>query len=124
MVDKLIYYHPEKELLILGEIWTKDGRSLTAVRRAELAADLFDEIPTEHGLVIGPENGTEIVEFTDPDCPYCRRYNAFAQEPGQIPIRRVVFFDTRAHPNAKTKAVHILCSSDQQQAFLDVYAGK
>ncbi|NNF15704.1 MAG: DsbC family protein [Gammaproteobacteria bacterium] len=123
-VDKLIYYHPEKELLILGEIWTKDGRSLTAARRAELAAGLFDEIPTAHALVIGPENGKEIVEFTDPDCLYCRRYNAFAQEPGQIPIRRVVFFDTRAHPMAKPKAVHILCSRDQQQAFLDVYAGK
>lgn len=124
LVDKLIYYHPEKELLILGEIWTKDGRSLTAARRAELAANLIDQIPLDQALVIGPEHGVPVVEFTDPDCPYCRAFHAFAQKSGQVPIKRQVFFETRAHPQAEAKAVHILCAPDPAKAFAEVYGGQ
>ena len=125
MVDKLVYFHPDQELLVFGEIWTKDGRSLTAVRRAELAADLFDEIPLDFAVVVGPEDGIPIVEFTDPDCPYCRRYNAYTQTSATELIKRLVFFDTRAHPQtAYQKAVHILCSQDPGKALLEVYAGQ
>lgn len=121
LVDKLIYYHPEKELLILGEIWTRDGRSLTAARRAELAANLIDQIPLEHALVIGPDDGVPVVEFTDPDCSYCRAFHQFAQEQNQLPLKRQVIFTTQAKSQAK--AVHILCAADPATAFAHVYAG-
>ena len=80
-------------------------------------------MPLAEALVIGPDDGIPIVEFTDPDCPYCRYYQEHLVGIESPPIKRYIFFETRPHPAARQKAVHILCADDPAAAFDAVYRG-
>jgi len=74
--SNIIYFYPEKGLLVFGEIWTKDGRNITAEKRAQLASAKLKDVPLDKAVKIG--NGrNKVIEFTDPDCPYCRKAAAF-----------------------------------------------
>lgn len=117
---RVVYFHPEAEVLIFGEIFSKDGRSLTQESQALTNADMAADIPLELAVVVGPEDGVPIVEFTDPDCPYCREYHNYVTGVGQ-PVKRLIFFETRIHPSARPKAIHVLCAEDREAAFLEVY---
>ncbi len=121
MGGRIVYYYPQAELLIFGEIFSKDGRSLTAESLALSAAEIYEQLPLEKALVVGPEDGVPIIEFTDPDCPYCRQYHDFVADE---PVKRLIFFETRIHPAAKAKAIHILCAAEPSAVFLEIYAGK
>ncbi len=121
MGGRIVYYHPQAEVLIFGEIFSKDGRSLTAESLAQTAAEIYAQLPLEKALVVGAEDGIPIIEFTDPDCPYCRQYHEFIS---LEPVKRLIFFETRIHPAAQAKAIHILCAADPAAAFLDIYVGK
>lgn len=118
---RVVYFHPEAEVLIFGEIFSKDGRSLTQESQALTSADQYEDIPIEQAVVIGPEDGVPIIEFTDPDCPYCREYHNYITGVGQ-PVKRIIFFETRIHPSARAKAIHVLCADDQEAAFLEVFS--
>ncbi len=120
MGGRIVYYHPQAEVLIFGEIFSKDGRSLTAESLALTATEIYEQLPLEKALLVGPEDGIPIIEFTDPDCPYCRQYHEFISVE---PVKRLIFFETRIHPTARAKAIHILCAAEPSAAFLEIYAG-
>ncbi|WP_257291358.1 DsbC family protein [Endozoicomonas sp. ONNA1] len=119
----IIYFHPEKQLLMFGEIFDASGNSLTAESLKKMTEDKFSEFDTSKALVIGDPKGVKIIEFSDPDCPFCRRYDQFLQTQN-VPVQRFIFFDTRVHPKAVKKVEHILCSKDRESAYKDMYAGK
>jgi thiol:disulfide interchange protein DsbC len=82
-------------------------------------------IDASKALAIGPDNAPAIIEFTDPDCPYCRALDRFwaTKAAEGKPVRRLVYFVTGIHPQAAAKAEHILCSADREAAFRAIYAG-
>ena len=119
-----IYYHAVTEWLIFGEIWNKEGKNLTIESRLRSAKENMKKLPMNSGLVFGDKDGVEIIEFTDPDCPYCRSYERFLSSiKGSYKIKRRIFFDTRIHPDAINKVVHIICSDDQEKAYKEIYSG-
>ncbi len=66
---------------------------------------------------------TMVIEFTDPDCPFCRKAAAYFLRRTDITL--YVFFKPLAmHPHAREKAQHILSSSDKTKAYVDIMAGK
>src|SRR3546814_19539467 len=77
-------------------------------------------------LVIGPVGAPKVIEFTDPDCPYCQALERFwlAKEAEGKPVQRLVSFVGGIHPQAAAKAEHILCSPDRQATFKSTYAGE
>lgn len=87
------------------------------------------DIPTEGYPSFGPEDAPiTIVEFSDFQCPFCRRFHDETYQdlldayPGQI---RFVYRNlplTSIHPDAMPAAVASLCANDQQ-AYWD-YHGK
>jgi protein-disulfide isomerase len=87
------------------------------------------DIPTEGYPSIGPEDAPiTIVEFSDFQCPFCRRFHEQTYQalldayPGQI---RFVYRNlplTSIHPEAMSSAVASLCADDQD-AYWD-YHGK
>lgn len=120
---KIIYYFPESELLMFGEFLTRDGRSLTQERLTNQQASKAGQIPLAAAIKVG-SGPREIIEFTDPDCPFCRKYEDYIHE--QSDVTRYIFFSPIAslHPNAESKAVHILCAKNPIQAYRDVYTDK
>jgi len=118
----ILYFFPEKELVVFGEIWTKEGKSLTAERREELAAKRFANIPLDKGIKIGSGH-TIVIEFTDPDCPYCRKASAYLEKRSDT-TRYVYFLPLPMHKDAEKHARYILCSSDKAKAYEEVMSGK
>jgi len=78
------------------------------------------DIPTENAYAIGPADAPiTIVEFSDYQCPYCRRWHAEVYEPllaaypGQI---RLVYRHlplTSIHPDAMSAAEAAMCAGEQ-----------
>lgn len=120
--DQIFYFSPTGHL-VFGEIWTKDGRSLTAERREQMVAEKLKRLPLKKALTIG--NGPhQVIEFTDPDCPFCRKVDAFFERRSDV-TRHVFFYPLEGlHPKAAAKARFVLCSEDQESALKDVYSGK
>lgn len=78
-------------------------------------------IDLSKALVIG--NGPKkVIEFTDPDCPFCRKASAYFHN--RRDITRYVFFNPLAmHPNARHKAQYILSGHDKGKLYLEVMSG-
>ena len=119
---RIFYYDPKTHHRLFGEMITPEGKNLTAVRRAEAAAKKIDRLPVEKAIRIG--NGKNIViEFLDPDCPYCRKSSRFLKK--QSDVTRYIFLIPikEIHPDAERKAKYILCAADQKAAYEEVFSG-
>ena len=131
----VFYVAPEgKGYAIMGQIVDSDGRNLTAevqqaVQEEQLKvlerADAEKLKGIDLGLAVKIGNGPNIIiEFTDPDCPYCRRLDAFLS--GRDDVTRYVFLNPldQIHPNSRAKAIYILNSKESAKAMHEVFSGK
>jgi thiol:disulfide interchange protein DsbC len=119
--QNVFYYYQAKDLLLVGEIYTKDGQSLTAETKRALAVQKLKDLPLDKAVKFG--NGPKkVIEFTDPDCPYCRKASEFLK--GRTDITRYVFFAPFAHPAAVNKVHYILNAADKEAAYRDMMSGK
>lgn len=73
-------------------------------------------------LVIG--NGPKtVIEFTDPDCPFCRKAAAYFAQ--RTDVTSYIYFTPLAkHPQAKRKAQYILSHRNPAKAYHEVMTGK
>jgi len=124
----IFYFYPEKDLLLVGEIRTLTGQNLTGDKKRELKAKLqakalekLKDLPLDKAVKVG-SGPKKVIEFTDPDCPYCRRASEALK--GRTDITRYVFLTPMAHPNAVTKVHYILSSKDQESAYHEMMEGK
>ncbi|MBI5656748.1 MAG: DsbC family protein [Geobacter sp.] len=118
--QNVLYFYPEKDYLFVGEIYGKDRQSLTAARKRQLSAKLVKTLPLEKGVKIGSGKNV-IIEFTDPDCPYCRKASEFLAK--RRDVTRYVFFAPLAHPAAIGKIQHILNARDKARAYEEMMKG-
>jgi len=80
------------------------------------------EIDFSKAIQIGSGPKT-VVEFTDPDCPFCRKASKYFE--GRPDVTRYVFFKPLArHPRAKEKARFILSMPDKAKAYHDIMSGR
>jgi len=123
---KVIYYAPESEQILFASVYDKNGVNLTALAQEASARTKLGKIDPAKALAIGPANAPTVIEFTDPDCPYCRALEKFweAKAAEGKPVRQLVYFVSGIHPEAAAKAEHILCSPDKATEFKAIYAGK
>lgn len=120
--EQVFYFSPEG-YLFFGEIWSKDGKNLTAEIREKVVAERINGLPLDKALKIG--NGPKkVIEFTDPDCPYCRKVDDFLAK--RADVTRYVYFVPlrRIHPDAEKKARYILSQPDRGKAFHEVFTGQ
>jgi len=117
----VFYYYPEKEYLIFGEIFTTSGKNITAERKGGIAANLMKNLPLDKAVKSG-SGKTTVIEFTDPDCPYCRKAYDFFKTRNDVTIYS--FFSPIAHPAAISKIYYILNAEDRSKAYHEVFEGK
>ncbi len=85
------------------------------------AAAAAGQMDLTKALKIG-SGKTVVIEFTDPDCPYCRKGAAFFRD--RRDVTRYIFFNPLPmHPQAGDKARFILSSGDPTQAYEEVMSG-
>ena len=120
---EIIYFVPATGHMVLGAIWSNDGHNLTQERKDQRLAKQHIEFPLEKAIKIG--NGpNQVVEITDPDCPFCRRSDKYFA--GRTDLTRYIFLHplTTLHPNSEAKARYILGAKDQAKAYEEVFSGK
>jgi len=118
--NQIFYYMPENEIIITGNLITKDGVNLTRESNLKKMAEKMDKLPLDSALKIG-KGKTKVVEFTDPNCPYCRR--AFEFFEGRKDVTLYVFLIPLSQDSEK-KIRHIFCSKDKIKAYENVMLGK
>lgn len=123
---RVIYYAPESEHLLFASIYDRNGVNLTALAQEQVVSRRLKAIDPARALAIGPVGAPTVIEFTDPDCPYCRALERFwdTKAAEGKKVRRLVFFVSGIHPQAAAKAEHILCSPDKEAALRAAYAGE
>ncbi len=94
---------------------------LLAVVIASKPADA-DTLDFSKSITIG--NGPKtVVEFTDPDCPYCRKAAKYFGGRSDV-TRHVFFYPLPSHPKAKEKAQYVLSQMDRATAYHGVMSGR
>ena len=119
----IIYFMPEYGYVFVGDIVSREGRSLTQQRKAELVAEKAKNLPLEKAIKIGNGKNT-VVEFTDPDCPYCRKASEYLEQKKDLITRYVFFLPLPMHPDAENKVKYIFCAQDKTKAYEDAMNGK
>ena len=119
--EQIFYFSPEG-YLFFGEIWTKDGKNLTAEMREKVVSDRLKNLPLDKALKIG-SGPKKVIEFTDPDCPFCRKVDNFLSK--RTDVTRYVYFVPlrKIHPDAEKKVRYILSQADRDKAFHEVFEG-
>jgi thiol:disulfide interchange protein DsbC len=120
--NQIGYFAPEPGYLILGEIIDKNGTNVTVKRRNELTASKAKDLPLDKALKIGSGKNV-ILEFTDPDCPYCRKASSFLSQKTDV-SRYVFFLPLPMHKDAENKIKYIFCSNDKAKAYEEAMQGK
>ena len=123
---RILYYAPESDHLLFATIYDKNGVNLTSLSQDAAARARLKDLDQSQALLIGPQGAPLVIEFTDPDCPYCRALDRFwaAKAAEGKPVRRQIYFVSGIHPEAASKAEHILCAKDREAAFRATYAGE
>lgn len=117
--NQLFYYAPEANVLIYGNLVSKEGVSLTRESYLKKMAPKMAHLPLDSALKIG-EGKNVIVEFMDPDCSHCRESYKFFSRRKDVTI--YVFFYPLS-PVSEKKIRYILCAADQQKAYDEIMRG-
>lgn len=122
---RVLYFAPESGHLLFAAVYDRNGVNVSALAQDASARKRLGAIDPAQALVIGPAGAHEVIEFTDPDCPYCQALERFWSSKALEgkPVRRLVYFVSGIHPQAAAKAEHIVCSPDREAAFKALYAG-
>ena len=92
-----------------------------AVAAASKPADATD-LDFGKSVTIGSGSKT-VVEFTDPDCSYCRKASKYFEGRRDV-TRHIFFYPLPRHPKAKEKAQYILSQMDRATAYREIMSGK
>lgn len=80
-----------------------------------------DDLDLAKAVKIG-SGKTTVIEFTDPDCPYCRKAAKYFQERKDVTL--YIFLKPLAiHPQSKEKVRYILSSPDPARTYEEVMNG-
>lgn len=103
--------------LMMGHLFDFSGKDITQEKINGLTAKKAGELDKTAAVRIG-HGKKEVIEFTDPECPYCIKAEEFFK--GADVSRYVYFFPLSFHKNAERLSVHILCSSDPATEYRKV----
>lgn len=120
--DEILYFAPRSGHIFVGELWNSSGQNLTRASYNRLMSEKLADFPLDKALKIG-DGPNQVVEISDPDCPFCREGSAFFA--GRDDVTRYVFLFplSKLHPQAEQKARYILSAADPAAAYEEVFSG-
>lgn len=77
-----------------------------------------ESIDLEKAVKVG-SGRIKVIEFTDPDCPFCRKAEDYFNKRKDV-TRYVFFKPLKMHPDAKAKVQYVLSSNDKKRALREV----
>jgi thiol:disulfide interchange protein DsbC len=120
---EIVYSDARASYVISGGeiIETASGRNLTEERMRKLSAIDFGTLPLSKAVKIQRGSGRRVlVMFSDPYCPYCRRFEKVLQQVSDITV--YVFMYPVIQPARIDHSRAVWCSKDRATAWLDLAA--
>lgn len=100
---------------------SKSGRNLTEERLQKLSAIDFNTLPLDMAVKIQRGNGRRVLAmFSDPYCPYCRRFEQSLQQLDDVTI--YVFMFPVIRPENADHSRAVWCAPDRAKAWLELAA--
>lgn len=118
--NEILYYLPDEGAILMGDIISRDRKNLTRQRKEDLLAQKVKDIPLDRAIRIG-KGSHVVIEFTDPNCPYCRKASKYLAEKSDL-TRYIFFFPLSQQSEAKIR--YVLCAPDQGKAYEEVMTGE
>jgi thiol:disulfide interchange protein DsbC len=117
---RIVYTDASASYIILGKIYeTKTDKDLTEDRMRKLNAISFSSLPLDQAVKVQRGNGKRVIAmFSDPYCPYCRRFEQNLQQIDDITI--YVFMFPVIKPDLADHSKAVWCSADRSKAWLDL----
>ena len=117
-----IYYVDRTgKYLISGHLFeTGSKKDLTAVRLEQINRVDWSVLPLDKAIVSGDSDGAEVAVFTDPDCPYCRKFEENLKDIKGVKVYTFLLPLTQLHPDARRKSEAIWCAKDRHAALQQV----
>ena len=101
----------------------KSGRNLTEERLRKLTAIQFNSLPLDLAVKIQRGGGKRVLAmFTDPYCPYCRKFEQTLLQMDDITV--YVFMFPVIRPEYADHSRAVWCSRDRAKAWLDLAAAE
>lgn len=122
MIDgDVIYATADGKYLFIGNVVdTATKRNLTAARMAKLQEVKWDSLPFSQAIKIVKGDGSrKLAVFSDPDCPYCRRFETELTKVDNVTIYTFLTPVQSLHPGAVNVAKQIWCEKDRINAWHD-----
>ena len=121
---QIIYSDAQGTYLFTGHlIDIKTDRDLTEERLQKITAIEFNALPLELALKIQRGNGRRVLAmFTDPYCPYCRRFEQTLQQLDDTTV--YVFMFPVIRPDAADHSRAVWCSKDRVKAWQELAIGE
>ena len=118
---ELAYATADGRYLFIGNVLdTATKHNLTAARQAKLEEVKWDSLPLSHAIKIVKGDGSrKLAVFSDPDCPYCRRFESELAKVNNITIYTFLTPVESLHPAAINVAKQIWCEKDRVSAWHD-----
>ncbi len=113
----VVYTDEQGDYLIQGQLIRTDGRTnLTQARIAELTRFDFKSLPLQDAIVWKQGSGEhKIAVFADPNCGYCKRFEAELQKVKDVTVYTFLF--PVLGGDSPQKANQIWCAKDSTQAW-------
>lgn len=117
----LIYYvDGAATVVIAGNVFdAKTGRNLTEERLRELTAINWERLPFKSAVTTVRGNGRrKIAVFSDPNCPYCKRFEQTLAKLDDITVH--IFLYPVIRPESVPLAKSVWCSKDRARAWSEL----
>jgi thiol:disulfide interchange protein DsbC len=116
---EVAYITADGKYLILGSVVdVTNKRNLTAARMAKIQEVKWDSLPFSQAIKIVKGDGSrKLAVFSDPDCPYCRRFENELAKVENVTIYTFLSPIESLHPAAINLAKQIWCEKDQVAAW-------
>lgn len=117
---QLLYVDERASVIIVGEVLDgKSGRNLTQERMRKLNAIDWNALPFADAITTTRGNGRrKIAVFSDPNCPYCKRFEKDLARLDDITVHIFLFPVIRPESLPLTKSVW--CSANRAKAWNDL----
>jgi len=117
---QLFYVDERAQLILVGQVIDgRTGRNLTEERLRKLNAVDWSSLPLADAVTTRRGNGRrKIAVFSDPNCPYCKRFEADLARLDDITVHIFLYPVIREESVALTKSVW--CSADRSKAWNDL----
>lgn len=119
----ILYADISGRWLVVGHLYDlTTARDVTAERKAQLARLDWKALPFDAAVHYG-EGPLRLAVFSDPDCPWCRKLHQALRQAEGIEVWEIMFPVPALHPEARDKAVAILCDAQSADALMRVMDG-